>query len=121
MLVQRSNTLEIIDVDSDSGNSSAMALPVDMSAAGGPGAFSSAFPSGVGTETPDGGGGGSAAGVKKVVVSMKNGSLSYGKGRDRKEVLNDLTMTVEQGTMYVIPGFPGFRTFEQFIAQFLNS
>ena len=37
--------------------------------------------------------------VKKSVVSMKNGRLSYGKGQRKKEVLTELTMNVQQGTM----------------------
>ena len=33
------------------------------------------------------------------VVSIKNARMSYGKGANRAHVLNDLTMTVEKGTM----------------------
>ena len=45
------------------------------------------------------GGKGSGGGAHAPVVCITNARMSYGKGANRAHVLNDLTMTVERGTM----------------------
>jgi hypothetical protein len=37
--------------------------------------------------------------TKKPLIQFKNAEMSYGKGKDKKEILQEFNMTVGQGTM----------------------